>query len=116
VVKEVIDRWWPTAKKDDIFEKFIEKERNSLLKTYMTQASLGHKIHMSNGFWWFETDAGQVYQHKKEGDCTIVPAMMIGNIDAYETADRAVGWWKDQLDFIEKEACRLNKQRSGQHH
>jgi hypothetical protein len=78
----VVGGLWATLKADRkssaIFWNFIEEERNNLLKTYTFGAKLGSN---ENGYF-IEFADGQ---------------------DAFQLFREAVYWWRNQLEYLEKE-------------
>jgi hypothetical protein len=80
--KQVVDRAWATWKAtksaNAIFWDFIEKERNSLLKTYET----GAKLSKGDDGYFVEFSGGE---------------------DAFQLFREAVYWWRHQLIVIEEE-------------
>lgn len=78
-----IDRWWNESKSDrassEIFWEFVEKERNTLLKTY----SFGARLSQDENGYYVEFEDGY---------------------DAFEMFRQAVYWWREQLISVESTA------------
>nr|WP_143023843.1 hypothetical protein [Pseudomonas benzenivorans] len=94
-----IDLWWQELSKNklgnEIFWKFINKERNSILKEYLTEGSFKASIttyHTTN------ESIGSTSSHFEDGH--------FKGRSTLEVVEEAIEWWEIQLDAIDAYASK----------
>lgn len=103
--RQVIDEWWKDLKlrqpKPEIFWHFIDKERNSILKEYQTNAGQstfvllpGLEASMSAVTGRVDSPKSTVYRYHMNGG-------YFHGRDHRELIDEAIEWWAGELDKIE---------------
>ena len=109
--KAEISRWWENLKatepRPEIFWLFIDKERNTILKEYQTNAGQGVTVHVSGIELNLQTDELEVVPSKPSTYHYTMNAGHFEDRDQRELIREAIAWWERQLDEIDS-ALRQN--------